>query len=55
MGIISQQVSVVQKSRATLAFAKYSLNATIIELKFSAFERGIDSFEMQLPDLKLKE
>ena len=41
-----------KNSRATLAFVKNPLNATITELKFSPFEIDIGSFEIQLLDLK---
>ena len=44
-----------KNSRATLAFVKNPLNATITELKFSPFEIDIGSFEIQLLDLKNKE
>ena len=44
-----------KNSSATLAFVKNPLNATITELKFSPFEIGIGSFEIQLLDLKNKE
>ena len=41
-----------KNSRATLAFVKNPLNATITELKFSPFEIDIGSFEILLLDLK---
>ena len=44
-----------KNSRATLAFAKNPLNATITELKFSPFGIDIGNFEIQLQDLKNKE
>ena len=44
-----------KNSKATWAFVKNPLNATITELKFSAFEIGIGSIEIQLLDLKNKE
>ncbi|XP_028132642.1 uncharacterized protein LOC114328089 [Diabrotica virgifera virgifera] len=42
-------------SRATLAFVKNQLNATITYLNFSPFGIDIGSFEMQLLDLQNKE
>ncbi|GFS96991.1 dimer_Tnp_hAT domain-containing protein [Trichonephila clavipes] len=44
-----------ENSRGTLVLVKNPLNATITELKFSPFEIGIGSFEIQLLDLKNKE
>lgn len=44
-----------KNSRATLAFVKHPLNATITELKCSPFEVDIGSFEIQLLNLRNKE
>jgi hypothetical protein len=44
-----------KNSRATLAFVKNPLNATITELNFSLFGIDIGNFEIQLQDLKNKE
>ncbi|CAK6435131.1 unnamed protein product [Pipistrellus nathusii] len=42
-------------SKATLAFVRKPLNATVTELNFSPFNIDIGNFEMQLLDLKNKE
>ncbi|KAK1339089.1 LOW QUALITY PROTEIN: hypothetical protein QTO34_019762, partial [Cnephaeus nilssonii] len=52
-GSFSQQE--FRNSKATLAFVKKSLNATVTELNFSPFNIDIGNFEMQLLDLKNKE
>ncbi|KAK1334842.1 hypothetical protein QTO34_004412 [Cnephaeus nilssonii] len=44
-----------RNSKATLAFVKKPLNATVTELNFSPFNIDIGNFEMQLLDLKNKE
>ncbi|XP_036275872.1 general transcription factor II-I repeat domain-containing protein 2A isoform X2 [Pipistrellus kuhlii] len=45
----------LRNSKATLAFVKKPLNATVTELNFSPFNIDIGNFEMQLLDLKNKE
>uniref|UniRef100_A0A8C5PAV1 HAT C-terminal dimerisation domain-containing protein n=1 Tax=Leptobrachium leishanense TaxID=445787 RepID=A0A8C5PAV1_9ANUR len=44
-----------RNSKATLAFVKKPLDATVTELHFSPFNIDIGNFEMQLLDLKNKE